>query len=572
MDTQPPPRGGSRTKKGERMVDFDNSLLIERRDAMIAAGHWRDETVNDHLDRNARETPDKPAIAGRNSQTGAETSLSYAELGRLVDRMAVGLHKMGLVRNDIVSCQLPNWWQYTATYLACSRLGVVFNPLMPIFRHRELRFMLGFAESKLVIVPQEFRGFDHPAMIDEIRGDLPMLENVLVVGGTGDTGFEARLTEPEWENEPEAKKILTANPPHPDDIMELAYTSGTTGEPKGVTHSANTLYSNTYPFAERINITGDDIVFMPSPLAHQTGFIYGVLMPIMLGATVVYQDIWNGRAGLDTIRQHGCTFMMGAVPFLADMADAAEAGGQPETLQSFLCAGAPIPSILVERATQSLGAIVHSGWGMSENGAVTTTAPDNAAVRASTSDGCPLPGIEVRTIDENGTVLPAGTEGFLQVRGCSQFGGYHKRPEKNGIDADGWFDTGDILRRDKDGFIRISGRSKDIIIRGGENIPVVEVEQALYKHPAVATAAVVGFPDTRMGERACAFVTVRDGATLTFEDLLAFMTEKEVAKQYWPERLEIIAEMPTTPSGKIQKFKLRETAQAFGDTARQAAR
>jgi cyclohexanecarboxylate-CoA ligase len=485
--------------------------------------------------------------------------------------MAVGLHKLGLVPNDIVSCQLPNWWQFLAIYLACSRLGVVFNPLMPIFRRRELRFMLEFAESKLVIVPSQFRGFDHLALIEDIKPDLPALENVLAIGGAGETGFEAQLTEPEWEADPDAAHILTANRPHPDDIMELAYTSGTTGEPKGVTHSANTLYSNLYPFADRIELTGEDIVFMPSPLAHQTGFIYGVMFPIMLGATVVYQDIWNGRAGLDIIQDQGCTYMMGAVPFLADLADAAEAAGQPETLRSFLCAGAPIPSVLVERASKSLGAIVHSGWGMSENGAVTTTAPDNAAERASTSDGCAMPGIEVRVVDESGAVLPPDAEGFLKVRGCSQFGGYHKRFEKNGIDADGWFDTGDIARMDKDGFIRISGRSKDIIIRGGENIPVVEVEQALYKHPAIATAAVVGYPDQRLGERACAFVTLREGASFTFEDMIGFMAAREVAKQYWPEKLEVLPELPSTPSGKIQKFKLRDTAHAFGDTDQKAS-
>lgn len=547
------------------MVAFDNSLLIGRRDEMIIAGLWRDETVNEHFDRNIREIPDKLAVADRNSMDGSQTQLTYAELGRFADRMAVGLYKLGLRPDDVVSCQLPNWWQFLATYLACSRLGLVFNPLMPIFRHRELRFMLGFAESKILIVPREFRGCDYPAMIDEIRGDLPALENVLVVGGTGDHGFETRLTEPEWENDPEAAQILTANRPHPDHIMELAYTSGTTGEPKGVTHSANTLYSNLYPYTEQMGLTQDDVVFMPSPLAHQTGFIYGVLMPIMLGATAVYQDIWNGRVGLEVIQDHNCSFMMGAVPFLADLTDAAEAGGEPKTLRGFLCAGAPIPGVLVERASRALGAVVHSGWGMSENGVVTATSPSDAALRAPTSDGRALHGMEVKLIDDAGESVPPDAEGRLLVRGCSMFGGYHKRPEKNGIDAEGWFDTGDLARMDKDGYVRISGRSKDIIIRGGENIPVVEIEAALYKHPAIATAAVVGYPDRRLGERACAFVTLRDGGTFTFEEMLAFMAENEVAKHYWPERLEVVAEMPTTPSGKIQKFQLRETAKLFGD-------
>jgi cyclohexanecarboxylate-CoA ligase len=437
---------------------------------------------------------------------------------------------------------------------------------MPIFRHRELRFMLGFAETKLIIVPNMFRGCDHPAMITDIRSDLPALEHVLVVGGSAENSFESRLTDPKGEDDPNAVQILTANRPHPDDVMELAYTSGTTGEPKGVTHSANTLYANLYPFAERIELTCDDIVFMPSPLAHQTGFIYGVMMPVMLGSTVVYQDIWNGRAGLQNIGDHNCTYMMGAVPFLADLTDAAEVNGKPESLRSFLCAGAPIPSVLVERAKDSLGAIIHSGWGMSENGAITTTSPADAAVRASVTDGRALPGIEVRIVDESRNVLPSNTEGLLEARGCSMFAGYHKRFELNGIDADGWFDTGDIARMDEDGYIRISGRSKDIIIRGGENIPVVEVEQALYKHPAIAAAAVVGYPDQRLGERGCAYVILRDGFAFTFEEMTAFLASHELAKQYWPERLQVVADMPTTPSGKIQKFKLREMAQVLAES------
>jgi len=550
------------------MVAFDTKLLKERRDALIASGLWHDETINDHLDRNVREAPNKLAVVGANSMTGETSRLTYAELGRMTDRIAVGFHKMGLRSGDIVSCQLPNWWEFLATYLACSRIGAVINPLMPIFRHRELRFMLGFAETKLVIVPRHFRDCDYPQMIDDIRGDLPALEHVLVIGDEDENSFEARLTQPEWEAGPDANQILNSNRPHPDDITELAYTSGTTGEPKGVTHSANTLLSNIYTFSERLELSGDDTIFMPSPLAHQTGFIYGIMMPILLGATAVYQDIWDGRAGLEIIKDNGCTYMMGAVPFLADLTEAAEAKGKPETLHSFLCAGAPIPSVLVERANQSVGAVIHSGWGMSENGVVTSTSPADAAKRASTSDGFPLPGMEIRAVDDAGNTVPPNTEGRLQARGSSTFAGYHKKPEKNGIDPDGWFETGDLARIDPDGYARISGRSKDIIIRGGENIPVVEVEAALYKHPSIATAAVVGYPDPRMGERGCAFVTLREGTNFSFEDMTNFMAENGLAKQYWPERLEVVTEMPTTPSGKIQKFKLRETAQAFSKNSK----
>jgi cyclohexanecarboxylate-CoA ligase len=217
----------------------------------------------------------------------------------------------------------------------------------------------------------------------------------------------------------------------------------------------------------------------------------------------------------------------------------------------------------VAKARQTLGAAIISAWGMSENGAVTTTRLDDGEEKATTTDGCKLPGIELRIVDAGGALLPSGSEGHLQVRGCSNFVGYLKRPELNPTDPDGWFDTGDLARMDADGYIRIAGRSKDIIIRGGENIPVVEVEGLLFRHPAVAEVAIVGFPDARLGERACAFIRLRDGASLSLADVTAYLEDQRMARQYMPERLEILSELPRTPSGKIQKFKLRELARAF---------
>jgi len=199
---------------------------------------------------------------------------------------------------------------------------------------------------------------------------------------------------------------------------------------------------------------------------------------------------------------------------------------------------------------------------MSENGACTLIELDDDDERAINTDGHALPGMQVKVADDDGRELPRGESGRLLVRGCSNFGGYLKRPHLNGTDAEGWFDTGDLARMDERGYIRISGRSKDIIIRGGENIPVVEVEALMYKHPAVAQAAVVAYPDERLGERACAVVVTKPGASLTFGELIGFLTEHKLARQYLPERLEVLTVMPTTPSGKIQKFKLREMIRA----------
>jgi cyclohexanecarboxylate-CoA ligase len=282
-------------------------------------------------------------------------------------------------------------------------------------------------------------------------------------------------------------------------------------------------------------------------------------MPVMLRARAVLQDIWEPRKAIELIREQGVSFTMASTPFLTDLARTVSESSQAvPTLRTFLCAGAPIPGPLVEQARSVLGTKIVSAWGMSENGACTLIELDDEDERAINTDGHPLPGMQVKVVDEQGAELPRGSSGRLLVRGCSNFGGYLKRPHLNGTDAEGWFDTGDLARLDERGYIRISGRSKDIIIRGGENIPVVEVEALMYKHPAIAQAAVVAYPDERLGERACAVVVTKPGASLSFQELIAFLTEHKLAKAYLPERLEVLQAMPATPSGKIQKFRLRE--------------
>ena len=483
----------------------------------------------------------------------------------MADRIAVGLSRLGVGRNDVVAMQLPNWWQFTLTYLACSSIGAVINPLMHIFRERELSFMLAHGEAKVIIVPKVFRGFDHEQMLEGLRGALPSLKQVVVVGGQGANSFEALLSEPDWASQPDAPQILSASRPGPDDITQLIYTSGTTGEPKGVLHSANTLMSNIVPYAQRVNLGADDVVLMASPMAHQTGFMYGLMMPVMLRAHVVLQDIWEPKRALELIRAEQVSFTMASTPFLTDLArTVAETAQAVPTLKTFLCAGAPIPGPLVEQARSVLGTKIVSAWGMSENGACTLIHLDDDDERAVNTDGCALPGMEAKVADEAGVELPRGEVGRLLVRGCSNFGGYLKRPQWNNTDAEGWFDTGDLARMDSAGYIRISGRSKDIIIRGGENIPVVEVEALLYRHPAVAQAAIVAMPDERLGERACAVVVARPGQTLDFAAMVSFLKEHKLAIQYIPERLEMLEAMPATPSGKIQKFKLRDMIRATG--------
>lgn len=533
-------------------MKYDPKKILSRRAAMVASGDWRDTTLLDHL---ARASLDKTAIVAirtDGSNAREETRLTYRELDRRADLVAANLRARGVSKGDTVSFQLPNWWEFSVLHLACLKLGAVSNPLMVIFRERELSFMLSLAETKVLVVPQRFRGFEHGAMAVSLKGKLPDLAHVFVVGGStqGAEDFAALLA----PAPPVGSTALA-----PDDVIQLLYTSGTTGEPKGVLHTSNTMLSNLVPFAERLALGEADVIHMPSPMAHQLGFMYGLVLPVMLGATAVLQDVFAAPEMARQIAQENATFTMGATPFLNDLTEhVAGGGGQTPSLRVFVSAGAPIPRALVAKARLTLGTAIISAWGMSENGAVTTTKLDDPEEKATTTDGCALRGMEVRVIGPDGQLAPTGTEGNLQVRGCSNFVGYLKRPDLDSTDADGWFDTGDLARMDSQGYIRIAGRSKDIIIRGGENIPVVEVENLLFRHPAVAEVVVVGYPDERLGERACAFVRLRDGAQFSFEDMTTYLGAQQMARQYIPERLEVVSELPRTPSGKVQKFRLRE--------------
>ena len=544
-------------------MEFDAILLPPRRAESIAKGWWFDRTINHELDACVAAHPDKIALTAVRSESGEVRRFTYRELATLADRIAVGLDRLGVGRKDVVSMQLPNWWQFSLMYLACSRIGAVLNPLMHIFRERELSFMLKHGESKLLIVPKVFRGFDHEAMARALQPKLPHLQRIVVVGAKSGEGgsddFDTLLTTPEWEKAPDAREILTRHRPGPDDITQLIYTSGTTGEPKGVMHSANTVMANIVPYAERLRLNQDDVILMASPMAHQTGFMYGLMMPIALRASAVLLDVWEPRKAVELIRQHGASFTTASTPFLADLTKTVQEADTPvPSLKTFLCAGAPIPGALVEQARKVLGTKIVSAWGMTENGAVTLIKLDDDDERAFSTDGCPLPGVDLKVVDFDGKTLPAGEAGRLLVRSCSNFGGYLRRPHLNGTDAEGWFDTGDLAHIDAQGYVRISGRSKDVIIRGGENIPVFEIESLLYRHPAAAQVAIVAYADERLGERACAVVVPKPGQSFDFAGMVDFLKSQKVALQYIPERLIVRDAMPATPSGKIQKFKLRD--------------
>jgi cyclohexanecarboxylate-CoA ligase len=528
------------------------------RDHFREAGYWLDKTVDQLLTEAAANTPDKVSIVADRADREQARRFTYRELEGLAQRAASSLRKLGVGPGDVVTVQLPNWWEFVVTAFACSKIGAIMNPVMPILRERELLYILNFCEAKVFIAPKAYRGFDYSAMAEGMRGQLPHLKHLIVVDGEGDSSFERTLLAAEPAGKPASLR--------PDDMSVLMFTSGTTGEPKGVIHTSNSLVGCTKALTERFGLDASDVLLVASPVGHMTGYAAIVLLSVYLGGTMVLQDVWEPKHGVSLMAREGVTYTAASTPFLSDICETVKAGApRPASLRSFLCGGAPIPSVLIERAASELGIKVCSLWGMTEVLAATLTEPSRAADKSPTTDGRALEGMEVRIVDFDGKPVPTGQSGRLLVRGCQMFTGYYKKPELKTFDAEGWFDSGDLAYMDDEGYIRISGRVKDVLIRGGENVPVIEIENLLYKHPAVAAVAVVGYPDARLGERGCAFIVPKPGTTIDLAAMQTYLAESRMAKQFWPERVELVADLPRTASGKIQKFKLREVAEAFGD-------
>ncbi|MGD8189429.1 AMP-binding protein [Brevibacillus ginsengisoli] len=517
---------------------------------------WPNKTILDYLKEAIAKAPDKVALIDKKSR------YTYRELGKLVDRVALGLLEIGLRKGDVISFQLPNWNEFVILHFAVTRIGAISNPLVPIYRDKEIGFMVKMTESKMIVVPEEFRGFHYPEMIERLLPQWPSMKHVYVLGNHVPAGMKSfsELIEEPWEERKDPAE-LDQFAFDPNEVTEIIFTSGTTGEPKGVMHTHNTVTMASMNWIDHLKLTPHDVIFMASTFAHQTGFLYGVRLPIMYAGSAVYQDIWNPKEFVEWIEKEKITLTVGATPFLQDTL---QVEGIEEfdlsSLRYFIAVGAPIPRTLVKQATQKLPCGILTGWGQTENGMVTATLANDLEEKVTNTDGAPLPGMKIKVVDPAGNTNPPNVEGSLLCKGPTLFVGYLKRLEHTKLEFDdGWFITGDRAMMDEDGYIRITGRNKDIIIRGGENIPVAYVENVLYEHPDIFNVQIIAMPDPRLQEKACACISMKPGKVpLTMDAMTEYMESKGVAKQYWPEHIEIIDDFPKTPSGKIQKYRLRE--------------
>jgi non-ribosomal peptide synthetase component E (peptide arylation enzyme) len=511
-----------------------------------AQGLWGDEVLSDYLDRAADERPDELCVAD------PVTRYTFAETRDRSSRLATGLTKLGVGRGDHVAVQLPNWADAVLTYFAIVRLGAVFVPRMLIYREHEVSDAVERTGSKVLVVPDEFRRFDHAAMALSVQARCPTLGHVVVLGDVpaGALAYESLL-----DHEP-----YRGPKPGADDPHLVLFTSGTTARPKGVVHSWNTYRGSAKGLVHAFRLTPDDICLMASPIMHNTGLLAGVVAPLLAMAGTVIQPVWEPLEAMALIDRFGCTLSVGATPFVTMMIDAHDpAEHDLSTFRLFACGGAPVPGAIVRQAVEVLGCKMQTVFGQSESSLQTITDLDDPVERVASSDGRAALGVDLVVLDEDGSEVPRGTEGEICGRGPGIMLGYLDDPEETAHSFEfGWFHSGDLARMDDEGYVRITGRKKDLIIRGGTNISAVEVESLIVEHPAVAEVSVVGMPDRVLGERMCAFVVPVAGQTVTLEELTQFLRKRKIAVQKLPERLEMRDALPLNATGKVEKFKLRD--------------
>ena len=546
-------------EQGDRVVGQQTRITPELRARYLSDGLWRDRPLHRYLADATERAPDRVAAVSVDGDTGEVTDRrTYAELSDLTAGVAGGLRSLGVGTGDAVSVMVPNRLEFSAIIYAIHAIGAVYTGIPIGYGAKDAAFILRRSKAKVLIVPQAHRRTDYIAFGLEIRAAAPDLEHIVVLG-------DAPAGEAGWLpfTELAAADPLRDRPAvDPGSLAQIGFTSGTTGEPKGVMNTHQTLDAVGRLWVEHVGVEMLEaaVDLIASPVGHHTGYIWGALLAANITGTAVYLDRWKPDVAARVMREHDVGLMVGAPTFLQDLVRVDGVG--PESfpaLRMIVLAGAPVPRTLIPRAREQLNSSILPAWGMTEYGIGISSASYLPQERVDATDGVPVRSCEVRVVDKDGVPGQRDEVGALQITGPGLFVGYYDRPDfTEQALVDGWFDTGDQAVMHEDGFVSLVGRSKDIIIRGGENIPVYEVENALFRHPAVVDVAVIGVPDERLGERTCA-VLVGDGPDRPgFEELKAFCLEQGLSKHYLPERMEFIDALPKTASGKIKKFELRE--------------
>lgn len=524
----------------------------QRRAVYRQQGLWGDASLADYWQQTARAMPDKIAVVDNHG-----ASYTYSALDHAASCLANWMLAKGIESGDRIAFQLPGWCEFTVIYLACLKIGAVSVPLLPSWREAELVWVLNKCQAKMFFAPTLFKQTRPVDLILPLQNQLPQLQQIVGVDKLAPATSSLSLSQIIADN----TSLTTAITTHGDELAAVLFTSGTEGLPKGVMLTHNNILASERAYCARLNLTWQDVFMMPAPLGHATGFLHGVTAPFLIGARSVLLDIFTPDACLALLEQQRCTCMLGATPFVYDLLNVLEK--QPADLSAlrfFLCGGTTIPK-KVARECQQRGIKLLSVYGSTESSPHAVVNLDDPLSRFMHTDGYAAAGVEIKVVDDARKTLPPGCEGEEASRGPNVFMGYFDEPEltARALDEEGWYYSGDLCRMDEAGYIKITGRKKDIIVRGGENISSREVEDILLQHPKIHDACVVAMSDERLGERSCAYVVLKaPHHSLSLEEVVAFFSRKRVAKYKYPEHIVVIEKLPRTTSGKIQKFLLRK--------------
>lgn len=514
-----------------------------RAQAAYAAGHWVRSTLGDALQRAAADTPQRVLLVDGALRLDCAALHVHARTlaHALLERAAPG---------SVVSFMLPNWHEAAIIYFAAQLAGMVVNPILPSLRDRELRFVLQDLQSKVLFIPQQFRGHDYSQMLERVRPLLPNPPEVVVV--RGDAGphiaFGALCEHVPTRELPKVE---------PDAARLVLFTSGTTGTPKGVMHSQNTLYALLRQIGQHWRVEPGDTFLVPSPISHIGGSIYAFEAPLLLGSRAVLMDRWDANAALELLDAEGCTHMAGATPFLQQLLAAAQRERvRLPGLKVFICGGASVPPSLIRNAAAHFGRTIFTRvYGSTEVPVTTVGVPDRSDLQhAAQTDG--RPGYaEVKLVAAGAS---AQQPGEIRARGPQMLIGYwHAHDEDPVFDDEGYYRTGDLGRWQDGDYLVVSGRTKDIIIRNGENISPKEVEDYLVEHPNITEVAIVGLPDETRGERACAVLVAGSAPGPDLAELRVFLTRMGVASFKIPEQVVVLSALPKNDAGKVLKHEIR---------------
>jgi acyl-CoA synthetase (AMP-forming)/AMP-acid ligase II len=515
-----------------------------------AAGEWPHRVTSESLESRARAMPHAVlAVAG-------DRRVRAAELAADVVRLATGLRRLGVGPGDVVSWQLPNWIEGAILSFALERIGAVSNPILPIYREREVGFVVRQARSRVLVVPGEVRGCDHRELARAVREQATDLEHVVVARAeplAGQLSLDELLAA-----EPDAS--LPPSPLGPHDVSALFYTSGTTSEPKGVMHTPSTLGAFLAVQHAAVGPEEASVGILWFPLTHIGGICAFGMAPAAYGTRAVYLEHFDPERALELIEREQVTSAGGPTPILQALL--AAPGFSPERVASVRVAGlgaTDVPPELMREVAARLGAFVYRSYGMTECPMATAGRRGDPEDRLLTTDGRATAGVTVRVVDDRGRPVSPGVEGEVELFGPQLCVGYlDRRLCEDAFTPDGFLRSGDLAVMDAEGFVRITGRKKDVILRKGENLSAKAIEDELHEHPALAEAAVIGVPDRASGERVCACVVLRPGAAVpSLDELRAFMLARGVMAQKIPEQLEIVDALPRNATGKVTKLELR---------------